>query len=94
MTTNPDALCPFCSEMGFDLLGLKWHLQRDCEPFFALADRATNTTRATIPASPVVGEKVLENLRSYAKDWRNRAGTVKPVDDAIAFIEKIIHAKI
>jgi hypothetical protein len=31
--------CPFCNESGFDLIGLKDHLQHgDCEPFNNLED--------------------------------------------------------
>lgn len=32
-TTTPDVLCPFCGEGGFDLIGLKRHLQVYCEKF-------------------------------------------------------------
>lgn len=28
-----DVLCPFCKEEGFDLVGLKGHLQMHCEAF-------------------------------------------------------------
>lgn len=32
--TVADATCPFCGETGFDLTGLKGHLEHgDCEPY-------------------------------------------------------------
>lgn len=34
MNDGKDVQCPFCGEMGFDLLGLKGHLEHgDCEPY-------------------------------------------------------------
>lgn len=30
---NQDIQCPFCGERGFDLVGLKGHLQEFCEVF-------------------------------------------------------------
>lgn len=28
-----DLICPFCGEKDFDAIGLKSHLQRDCEAY-------------------------------------------------------------
>jgi len=28
--------CPFCKEGGFDLVGLKNHLERDCEDYLKI----------------------------------------------------------
>jgi len=34
---DEDRVCPFCGERGFDLIGLKAHLQHgDCEKFESL----------------------------------------------------------
>jgi hypothetical protein len=39
--------CPFCGDGGFDLLGLKWHLQSHCEVSAALADSGHRSTVRT-----------------------------------------------
>ena len=38
---NPDKVCPFCEESGFDLIGLRIHLsQGHCPRYASLTDNA------------------------------------------------------
>ena len=76
MAESEILVCPFCSEEGFDAIGLKSHLLGWCEPFENIESIAEELQRkrAEKLASEKTAEETSETIKRLKRAFRQQFG--------------------